>query len=411
MDIYKLQLRTIMDSIKVEGLTFTVVLSYIFVEYIRPQTLYPAIDVIPYGKVVIVFGLICYLLSMNKNKVHNFMDMLLLFFTVIVFMSSISALEPGVAFASVPDFIAWTLVYFLITRVVTNERRLFLLLLLFIVSSFKMAQFSFRGWIAGGFGYSTRGFGGGPGWFANSGEFGIQMCVFFPIAFYFYFSFYNIWSKWKRFLFALVPLSGLTGMVSSSNRGTLVGGAAVIFLIFLKSKYNFKGLIVLFIVSIILINMVPDQQKERFQSAGEDRTSISRLNNWKKGLDMAEKFPVFGVGFKNWQIADREFYNGTGLLSHNIFIECVSELGYLGLAAFCFLILGCFMCNSKSRQLLLHEPQKNIFLYNMAHAFDASLVGFLVSGFFVTVLYYPYFWINLSMTVALYTVTRLKHYD
>jgi hypothetical protein len=30
----------------------------------------------------------------------------------------------------------------------------------------------------------------------------------------------------------------------------------------------------------------------------------------------------------------------------------------------------------------------------------------MVSGFFVTVLYYPYFWINLAMTVALSTVAR-----
>ena len=30
----------------------------------------------------------------------------------------------------------------------------------------------------------------------------------------------------------------------------------------------------------------------------------------------------------------------------------------------------------------------------------------MVSGFFVTVLYYPYFWINLAMTVALNTVAK-----
>jgi hypothetical protein len=37
----------------------------------------------------------------------------------------------------------------------------------------------------------------------------------------------------------------------------------------------------------------------------------------------------------------------------------------------------------------------------MAHGLDGAMIGFVVSGFFVTVLYYPYFWINLAMTVAL----------
>jgi hypothetical protein len=41
----------------------------------------------------------------------------------------------------------------------------------------------------------------------------------------------------------------------------------------------------------------------------------------------------------------------------------------------------------------------------MAKAFDGALIGFLVGGYFVTVLYYPFFWINLAMTVALHNST------
>jgi len=48
----------------------------------------------------------------------------------------------------------------------------------------------------------------------------------------------------------------------------------------------------------------------------------------------------------------------------------------------------------------------NKFILYMAHGLDGALVGYLVSGFFVTVLYYPYFWINLSMTVALHGAAK-----
>ena len=37
----------------------------------------------------------------------------------------------------------------------------------------------------------------------------------------------------------------------------------------------------------------------------------------------------------------------------------------------------------------------------MARGLDGSLVGLIVSGSFISVLYYPFFWINFAMTVAL----------
>jgi hypothetical protein len=45
-------------------------------------------------------------------------------------------------------------------------------------------------------------------------------------------------------------------------------------------------------------------------------------------------------------------------------------------------------------------------MWGMAQGLDCSLVGYLVAGFFVTVLYYPFFWINLAMTVALHNAAR-----
>jgi hypothetical protein len=42
----------------------------------------------------------------------------------------------------------------------------------------------------------------------------------------------------------------------------------------------------------------------------------------------------------------------------------------------------------------------------MAHGLDGAMIGYLVNGFFVTVLYYPFFWVNLALAVALQASTR-----
>ena len=83
----------------------------------------------------------------------------------------------------------------------------------------------------------------------------------------------------------------------------------------------------------------------------------------------------------------------------------MSELGYTGLAGFLLMIFYTFVCNYKTRERIRKSLNRNEFLYYMAHGFDAALIGYLVSGFFVSVLYYPYFWINMAMTVALNNIT------
>lgn len=412
MDLYKLKFNDIKGTIKAENKAYVLALLYLFFEYLRPQTLYPAIDLVPYGKIIISMCLIAYMRQKNRIKVNNVASTYMIAFAIVIAISSFMGISLNLSMQYWSDFIAWMLVYYLITHIVNTEKRFLLFILLFLLCSFKMAQFSTRGWIAGGRGYSTWGFGGGPGWFHNSGEFGIQMCVYFPIAFYFYLTLKEYWPKWKRLVFALLPITGLTGMLSSSNRGTLVGGAAVIIWMFLKSRYKFKALCALALIGLLAFQFIPEEQKKRFEVAGNDQTSVTRLNNWKKGLKMAEMYPVFGVGYKNWQVADRQFFDGNALLAHNIFVECMSELGYSGLAVFICLILATLTNNAKTRKLVMaHRTIENRFIYNMAHALDAALIGYLVSGFFVTVLYYPYFWINLSLTVALNNVAKSRQFN
>ena len=73
-----------------------------------------------------------------------------------------------------------------------------------------------------------------------------------------------------------------------------------------------------------------------------------------------------------------------------------------------------FLNNYQTRKLSLNHTGKKKeikkrFLYYMAHGLDGALVGYMVSGFFVTVLYYPYFWINMAMTVSLNAVARKQN--
>ncbi|MDD2580659.1 MAG: O-antigen ligase family protein [Desulfuromonadaceae bacterium] len=407
-DLECLRVRDIWAFCKSQDILFWLLNIYLFFEYVRPQTLYPVLDIMPYNRIIIIVMLFLLMVKKNIKLVHNVENRLLLLFFGVVLLSSIFAISPGIAFDTIAVFISWLLIYFLITNIINTESRFQIFMLMFLLYNFKMSQYALRGWARIGFGFGKEGTGGGPGWFENSGEFAIEMCVFLPLAIYFIIALKDRWPKWKISIFWLLPLTAIAGIISSSSRGALVGGFAVMAWILLKSQKKILAALVLTLVCFLAYTMVPEEQVSRFNKAGEDQTSLARTERWEKGLKMAEMYPILGVGYGNWAIADVRIFSGNGSLSHNVFVECVSELGYSGLVLYILMILYTLVNNYRTRIILRARKMENGFIYVMSHGLDGALIGFMVSGFFVTVLYYPYFWINMALTVALHNIAQ-KH--
>jgi O-antigen ligase len=330
-------------------------------------------------------------------KVRTAAGALLVVFTAVLVMSSLGAVDPDASFERWGLYFSWVLVYLLVTNIVTTEKRFFVFMLAFLLYSFKMSQHGFRTWAMRGFSFEGWGVTGAPGWFMNSGEFGIQMCVVLPLVVEFILALRSGWSKPVRWISYLVPVTIVGSIIGSSSRGALIGAAAVALWWIARSRRRFRTLATVGVLALVVWWVVPEEQKARFAAAGEDPTSVSRLERWEAGVEIANDYPLFGIGYNNWVT----FYGPAE--SHNIFIQAWAELGYMGLLAFLGMIVASFWVNARTRRVLAGVDTSTPFLRNMAYGLDGALIGFLVSGFFVTVLYYPYFWVNLAMTVALHT--------
>jgi putative inorganic carbon (hco3(-)) transporter len=399
--LYSLHPGAIWKSLKRQPASFWFALIYLFFEYVRPQQIYEAMLGPPYALIAIVLGLVSFLFERRKLR-FQMPELLLTIFSLIVLASSVTAFAPSISFSyeNLSLYFGWVLIYLLIANSVDTEERFFLFLLFFLLYSFKMSQFGSRSWAAFGFGFDAYGAMGAPGFFKNSGEFGIQMCIFFPLVVAFNLALKEYWPRWARWVMWGVAATAITGIVASSSRGALVGLGGVSLWMLLKSRHKFRGLVVTLAFAGLVYGITPPEQKARFQNMGQDKSAISRTTNWKDGIEIMNQYPVLGIGYANWRKYHGINY-GTELLPHNIFIEAGSELGYLGLAGFLALIWCTFVVNSRTRRLAGQFPDEGRFISRMAHGLDGALVGFLVSGFFVTVLYYPFFWINLAMTVGL----------
>ncbi|MES9991085.1 MAG: O-antigen ligase family protein [Candidatus Thiodiazotropha sp.] len=406
--LYKLQISEIIRTFKTEGLGFLMICLYLFFEYVRPQSIYPAIDILPWSQLTIIFSILAIGFNLNNIKIPgNPVNKLLNIYALIVILSSIFSLNQEASLNSLGSFFSWFLIYYLIIILVNNKKRFFLFLFIFLLFSFKMSQHGALSWALRGFQFRSWGVTGAPGWFHNSGEVGIQMCIFVPLAVAFIFSIHKHLSKLWFYILTLMPITGIGTIIASSSRGALLGLALACLRPLLTSKKLFIYTIIFYIISsIVVIELIPEESKERFQASGEDRTSLHRLERWEDGIEAMNRYPFLGVGFNAWpEYYDSFIYDledqGT-LLVHNIFVQCGSELGYSGLIVFIFMIIGCFHLTSKIRKYN-GDDRFNRF---MSYGFDAALLGFLASGFFVTVLYYPYFWIHAALTVSFYNTAR-----
>lgn len=387
--------------------SFWLICAYLFFEYVRPQTIYPSIDILPWGQTILILCVVAFLLEGKTFSLRTPAGALFVLFSVIVLASSAFAYSPSLSFAKLELYLSWVLIYLLITSIITTEQRFFIFFLSFLLYSFKMSQHGARTWAMRGFGFADWGVTGAPGWFHNSGEVGIQMCIFFPLALAFYIGLRDHWGKWRKLFFVLFPVTAVMTMIASSSRGALVGGALVLLWLVLRSRHRVKALLAAAVVTIAVITLVPEEQKARFGTMGEDKTSQSRFTVWEYGMETANQYPVLGIGYKNWsEYASRHY--GRPLLPHNIFVEAAAELGYTGLLVFLLLIGATFWVNANTRKIVRRIPGDQRFLHQVAHGLDGALIGYIGSGFFVTVLFYPYFWINLALTVALNTAAVNK---
>ena len=87
-------------------------------------------------------------------------------------------------------------------------------------------------------------------------------------------------------------------------------------------------------------------------------------------------------------------------LPHNIFIQVGTDLGLVGLLLYCALILAPLL---KTRPYFAAHAKGSApirVIRPILAGLNYGFVGFLVAGQFVSVVYYPYMWIYLALTVS-----------
>lgn len=405
--LYSLKPGALWTFMKRQRPSFWLICLYTMFEYVRPQQIYEWMGVIPWSKVLLFLTPLVFLVEGDGFRAKNPLNVLMVLFSSILLLSSLNAVSPPDSFDKIQLYLNWVLVYIFVANTANTEARFLMFTGFFLLWSTKMSQHGVRTWIQNGFHFDSWGATGAPGWFENSGEFGIQMCMFFPLSIYWIAGLRKHWKKWQLLLFAALPASALGSIIATSSRGALIGVALVGFWLVLRSRYKVRALVAITVLSLVVWNLLPPEQKARFDTAGEDQTSVSRMTYWRYGIALTKQYPLLGIGYENWLSyhRNRSRFDRT-YLPHNIFIQASAEMGLVGFSALLLLMGGTLYTNYRSRKLMAPLGDRGHFLHSMTWGLDGALIGFIGSGFFITVLFYPFLWFNLAMTAALHAAAR-----
>ena len=410
--LYTLNPRALWSQFRKEHFAFWMICLYLIMEYVRPQSIYPGLDFLPWEKVFLGLAALALPMDPHRCRVRDPTNVWMTVFLFVIIAASTFATFPSISWSHWFDFFGWYVIYFLIITIVTTGERYFIFLVIFLLANFKLSLFGARIWISRGFGFTDWGIQGPPGYFENSADLSTEMLIFAPIAFEL-----ALFVKpyVKRVTYWLLMLGAATGamtVLGASSRGSQLGLVAQSAWVAIQRKLNLKVLVGIALVAWIGYGLLPVEQKARFASAGADSTSIQRLHYWKAGLKMIENHPVLGVGYFNFAAvyaADHSnplWHGTTSQLPHNIFIQMGTDAGLIGLGIYLMLIYRNLKGARDIRRACEANPEAPAFAASVAKGLVLATWGFVIAGQFNTVGYYPFLWINLALTVSLTNVVR-----
>jgi len=392
---------------------FKIACFYLIFEYNRPHQIWPVLDFLPWAQVLLISGLLLTALDPEARKPRPGVIVLLAAFALAMILSTAFAYSTQTAMLSWHIWLSWIFVVVFLTREVSTRERVLLFVFVYYLVNLKMAQHGFRTWAGRGFGMAGWGVTGSPGWFANSGEFGMEMAMLVPLLGAHLLVIRKRMNRPVLLAGAFFLAMVIGSVIASNSRGALLGLAVAALWLLASSRRRLKALVVLAIATMAVIAVIPEETLRRFDTAGTDLTSQSRLTYWKYGIEAVHENPVFGMGLQNWvpYLTDRhpEAFEVTGRIEviHNTYLQVATELGLFGLAIFVATLAYVFRLNAvtAAKATARGDP----WLSTTATGLNGGLVVYLVTSFFMAVLLYPYLWLLLAMSAACASALKNDH--
>jgi len=214
--------------------------------------------------------------------------------------------------------------------------------------------------------------------------------------------------RWARY--ALRVAFGLTvlGILTTYSRGGFIGLCVVLIFMFTKSRTKALSFALLLLAGVLAAFVVPDTFVSRIEtiaSYDQDQSAQARLKAWSLATQVALDSPIFGGGFRTFeQDVWEQYYPDTerAIVAHSIYFQTLAEHGFVGVGIFAALLIATYLGLRRVRKRATESDQT--MLANLAGALQASLVGYMVAGAFLSRADFDLFYSVVAMSAAMQAV-------
>ena len=245
---------------------------------------------------------------------------------------------------------------------------------------------------------------------ADNNDFGLALNMTLPLFFFLAQTEEKAWMRklcWALF-FMTVPAIFFT-----YSRGALLGLIAVSVAMLLKLKQRLVLIPLIALAVIFAVMFAPDSWKYRMNPTRKDAVDASaqaRLNSWAYARNLAADYPITGGGFATFtaELYSRYAPNYTAQIygPHSVYFQLLGEHGYPGLLLFLVLVGSTLQTTMRVRKIAQQYDDNVIVQY--ANMFQFSMVGFLISGFFLGRAYFDYFYSIVACVIILDRVVWVR---
>lgn len=236
----------------------------------------------------------------------------------------------------------------------------------------------------------------------------LSLVLLFPFSFALSLTLSDRLSRNDRMLGILTVVVLVLAIVATQSRGGLLGVAAIIAL-FAWRRVRSKALLItvgsVLLVVLYFVAGISSRKSGGAAEAGLDESAMGRLHAWEAAFGMAVDNPLSGVGMNNFfsnYYFYSEYWDGLNHAVHSTWFGVLGETGFLGLFVFLGMVYSLLRCSYASLKRILDAP--NLFppvMASIAEGNLSGLVGFCVSGTFLTQGFTWPLYILLAFTVAI----------
>jgi hypothetical protein len=395
---------------------FHLVLAYLFFEFGRPQELIPGIRLIPFGTGLSIL-IILKAFMVGKLDFSRLQTKLWIPLLAVMAIHVPIAVNNYWALMMFKDMVLLYGVYLgIITFVNSTEKMMTLMKLWMGLHGFLAVM---------GIVKSGRGIGA---WMGDENDFCMVMDMVVPFGYFLLFSTTDVVQKTKYLGFLG---TFILAAMASRSRGGFMGLAAVGAYCWYRSPKKLNALIVVVVAVLFMLVLAPEKYWDEISSSTSDATmgtgtGAARLYTWGIGMDMFYANPIIGIGQRNfpWTFAiyegDQRFNDRSiaGRQAHSAWVTLISELGLVGIVVIGAMLFQCYRdltwvrkrfapAESRQKHGQIVQAGEDMRVY-LARAMEGSLIGFIVSGVFVSTLWYPILWTMMALVVALRNISEVE---